>query len=530
MQSPQYFALPVELIIRVLRFLPFKDIVICSGVSRQFREVIETSSTLEYILELGLCGLVESDPGNFTTAERLHRLREREYAWSTLTWKSSKKVPVDQKYIFWELCGGFFIGGYIRKNTTLRYRRGLDMIDIFDLESHAQEEPAKRIQLEKTFYNFCVDPGQDLLILVDEPPTAPKFWFMHIRSLSSGLAHPKAAQPITEVSVAHDNWPSYNDFPGAVDVQVLECMVLYTQHRGPGGSGGISVINWNTGTEVFRSLPVLPRWCCTLLSDTELLIAWRSAYGSQPSLDLYRLDGPSKWTAPRISYLLPFKDARRIWHSAYCYSPASCYNTEGAPGKWTNTSFTYPATPQLLAFRFTSTASVENGHGTASVNLDMFLNVDLLRRYTISGHGAIIPWEVWGPPTTRTFKAVLPFSWRRAIKGYRAVLPGSNTVLDFNNNLWAEGDSGVVTQTSQILLDNSVGLSITSALPYREIRPSQPFGYKHVLLGENIVCVEEDPKYGGRTKAIHVLSFLSQETKCHTFPSQASINLAVTTI
>jgi F-box-like len=168
--------LPVELIVGILGYLHFKDLVICSGVSRQFRAIIDKSPCLEYILELGLCGLVDSALGTLTTAERLFRLRQREASWSALQWQSAPKIPLKQKYIFWELGGGLFVGTYrsppgLIPMPSLRHRRAFNTIDICGLGTYdiAKAGP-KQMPLEKLFYDFAIDPGQDLLILLEVPP------------------------------------------------------------------------------------------------------------------------------------------------------------------------------------------------------------------------------------------------------------------------------------------------------------------------------------------------------------------------
>lgn len=175
-QSP----LPVELIVRILSFLSFKDIVICSGVSRQFREIIDTSSTLEYILELGLCGLVDSTQGSLTTSDRLFRLREREADWAALRWRSSWNIPVDKWYKFWELCGGLFVGtcyadragakDILEQLAVIRHHiYAFNTIDIFELEPGVETGPTRQVSLENTFRDFAIDPGQDLLVLLELP-------------------------------------------------------------------------------------------------------------------------------------------------------------------------------------------------------------------------------------------------------------------------------------------------------------------------------------------------------------------------
>lgn len=171
--DPDTMTLPVELVVRILSFLPFKDIVICTGVSRQFREIIDTSSTLEYILELGLCGLVDPGRGSFTTSERLLRLRQREAAWTALEWQSEWEIPVNKKYIFWEICGNLFAGTYfvppnLNPVPPSNRSRAFNIIDLYDLESDPLA-PTKQITLDMMVCDLAIDPGQDLLVLLEVP-------------------------------------------------------------------------------------------------------------------------------------------------------------------------------------------------------------------------------------------------------------------------------------------------------------------------------------------------------------------------
>ena len=184
--------------------------------------------------------------------------------------------------------------------------------------------------------------------------------------------------------------------------------------------------------------------------------------------------------------MLPFPERFHDWQSVYCYSPASLSTIGDSPARSDNLPFTCPPTPHLLAFRFKPTYRVDRP-------LDMFLLVDQLRKYMhIDGE---VPWEVWGPETTRIFKAVLPSLWRRNIHGFRVLIPYSNNVLDFNSNLWTAGDPGVVTQSSHISIKSAHGRpsNIVSSLPYREMIPSEPFGGDNVILSDDIVRIEVQP-------------------------------------
>ena len=76
-------------------------------------------------------------------------------------------------------------------------------------------------------------------------------WKLHICSLSSGFMHPRATKPIIEAPVAYEDWPYNGRCLEPTEIQILGRMILFSQRRGPGLSGSISVIDWTTGTRIF---------------------------------------------------------------------------------------------------------------------------------------------------------------------------------------------------------------------------------------------------------------------------------------
>lgn len=269
--------------------------MICTGVSKQLRDLIDASATLEYILELGIAGLEDvssftsNDKRNFTTSDLLRSLREREHAWSMLAWSSSWTIPVGKRYVAWELCEHIFAGCYLNGPTPPLHGIAFNTIDVLDLRDRSMKEPVVHLILDRSFYNFSIDPGQDLLILVEEvAPLAyvqsiepasrltnashSLAWKLHIRSLSSGLPYNQVypftcaesdlraksryyqqGSHVVHIPVAHEDWLNENGYPGATDIQILGDVALFAQRRGPSGSGSIAVVNWKTSEIVFVS-------------------------------------------------------------------------------------------------------------------------------------------------------------------------------------------------------------------------------------------------------------------------------------
>ncbi|GJJ10464.1 hypothetical protein Clacol_004690 [Clathrus columnatus] len=424
-------------------FLPYKDLVICTGVSKQLRDIIDASAVLEYILELGIAGLQDSShilPDNnrrkHPTSDLLRALREREYAWSTLTCNSSWTIPVNKRYVVWELCGPIFAGCYLSGPTPPLHGIAFNMMEVYDLRDRKSRAPFCRLVLNKSFYNFSMDAGQDLLVMVEEvAPLAyvqsiepasrltnihPSLvWKLHIRALSSGLPYnqvypftcsesrtrSKYHEPhVIHIPVAHEDWINENGYPGATDIQILGDAVLFAQRRGPSGSGSIAVVNWKTSQIRFITYPSCGDWCCTLLAQNELLVAGRANYRRAPLLEYYTLndDNPHsksyssstfmKWNSPRVVFELPFvkystsrASVRGTWRPAYCYTQASFTPKPFSPFVTachsSSSPFYYPSTPQLIAIRFIDTSAIGPSlRSRKRTKVDMFIHIGQLRK------------------------------------------------------------------------------------------------------------------------------------------------------
>ncbi|KIJ35289.1 hypothetical protein M422DRAFT_262455 [Sphaerobolus stellatus SS14] len=495
-------SLPTELIVRILSFLSHDDLDACTFACNELADIIEGTSSLSYILELGVTGLQDCGARDVTYPELLDILRTREHAWSTLNWRATWKIPVIEAYMFWELCGSAFFGTRLTGGPAPSHGVGFNTIDFYDLQEPTAVEPMQ-ISFEKTFLNFGVDPGQNLVILLEFSETGSSpVWLLHVRAFSTGLRHPKADVETIRVPVAHEQWSSPNGFPGNTDIQIIGSILLFAQRRGPGCSGSISIINWKKGARIFTTYPVLGSWACSLLSETEILIAWRTSFVKQTTLEYYELVSESKKKWRSTSFELPFRDAERMWKPNYCYGQASFTFTEDSIIQPETYPFIHQPTPRIVAFRFYHDSFTPPN---TARKIDMFLMVDNLRRFKTFGD--TVPWDIWGPESTRIFSEVLPKMWQRVIRGFRAILPGSATILDFNEGLWGEGDEGVVTESSTISLDPEGKFRVTSGLPYKQMRLSYPSDCRTPMLGDTIICAAEDLNERGRLKALRVLRF-----------------------
>jgi hypothetical protein len=95
-----------------------------------------------------------------TTASRLALLKERNICWDTLKWGETRDLPLLQKEIIWNLCGGVFaqcgLPGALRLHRLSSQYRNI-------------QASSWRIPLLSDTFDFVTDPAQDLLVLFETP-------------------------------------------------------------------------------------------------------------------------------------------------------------------------------------------------------------------------------------------------------------------------------------------------------------------------------------------------------------------------
>jgi hypothetical protein len=80
--------------------------------------VVDTSPELQYLIELGIDGMVDCPGSPFTIAQRLSMLLDRRHAWACLDWKWRESVDVPGTSKAFDFAAGVFA------RTTRRYDRG----------------------------------------------------------------------------------------------------------------------------------------------------------------------------------------------------------------------------------------------------------------------------------------------------------------------------------------------------------------------------------------------------------------------
>jgi F-box domain len=77
-------SLSPKLLVQIVSYLPFKDIISCEASCRHLSGVVKNSFLLKYLKEAGRTGVYDPiDPG-FTVPERLEKLHSWEKSWENL--------------------------------------------------------------------------------------------------------------------------------------------------------------------------------------------------------------------------------------------------------------------------------------------------------------------------------------------------------------------------------------------------------------------------------------------------------------
>jgi hypothetical protein len=122
------------------------------------KTVIGESSECQYIIELGLDGMVDHSSMGLSYAERLAKLRDRRKAWSSLNWKTLSVVPMRGLCHAYEFVEGIFVKGAGRTDFSVSW-----------LPSATGEgRQIYRDDLQIPARDFAIDPGQDLIIFVED--------------------------------------------------------------------------------------------------------------------------------------------------------------------------------------------------------------------------------------------------------------------------------------------------------------------------------------------------------------------------
>ena len=193
---PTLLGVPDELFIRILSSLDFRQLVrsqlvrdLCHSpemryglkiaqVCKRFDHAVRSSGELQYVVELGVGGLVDGPTQHpFNTFERLNYLKSRSMEWRDPCVEEIASIPPLPQAHLWKLRAATLVRVYNRNPLLQGY---FDVVDVVRLDpsSVEQSEFSHTHSLDSQYTGFEFDPGQDLLVLFNRFPTLPWYSFL----------------------------------------------------------------------------------------------------------------------------------------------------------------------------------------------------------------------------------------------------------------------------------------------------------------------------------------------------------------
>ncbi|KAJ7127882.1 hypothetical protein C8R44DRAFT_778953 [Mycena epipterygia] len=479
--------IPLDLIPEILIFLDAKSLLSCSLVCRLWHDIVTSSPALQYAIELWADGLVPGDSGTLTPAETLAALHERRRAWKNMQWTTQNIVPIESLMTChaYELAGGVFA-----QQTHGPDFMSVSLPSILQAPDKATATHTIAINPDH-FEDFAIDPSQDLLAILHQPPTGDAH--LECRTLSSCGPHPLA--PIGLLSFALDRDPI---IPRTLTIQIVDDIIAVFFPK----PIQLVLFNWRAGLIIteLRDVESPTASDFHFLTSRSYILTRNMDSGR---IEIYsfagdRSDVPTHVTtlqlpelAPDIIYVTIF-----VHSGPFCAKPMS-----GVPFSTSNEDRVY-----LLMLHY--------NYGEV---FRLFVHHRTLQKYALAhlgGAPTVVPWEEWGPHGSR----MLPgrdHRWLRHVHGERVALPCDNStfvqILDFGINIHRPGSSvwfstDLHLEADTIRDDGTFLNAVTTSLPYRSTMC--PLGESY-----NLVLIDQDRIIGvnnsvpGRMNQMTVYTF-----------------------
>ncbi|KIL58177.1 hypothetical protein M378DRAFT_86867 [Amanita muscaria Koide BX008] len=263
---------PRELVECILLLLDTKSMLTCRLVNREFNDIIQSSTLLQYRLACTAAGVIDNPRSPLSYAERLEALLEREDAWRKLKPVFETTIKVNhQPWSIYELTGGrFFLSNNNRKD--LHYCH---------LPSSPQDNPQWiRIPAhgpEQTWSGHMGDITMavyehDLIVNVifsevgDQAQTQRHSLDLVLIKLSTGAYHPLARHPKIHLQ------RSYSVRPIVLPTVVGDNLALVVYSRDGTFPDRLIIFDWKTGHKRLQHEASRNAYAAPVFLSPELLL------------------------------------------------------------------------------------------------------------------------------------------------------------------------------------------------------------------------------------------------------------------
>ncbi|EJD39961.1 hypothetical protein AURDEDRAFT_187184 [Auricularia subglabra TFB-10046 SS5] len=523
-QPFRLLALPEELLTHILAQLDHTSLLRCSQTCSVIRGHIRASLLLSYKLELARDSLQALPESNHSTAEAMAHLDRRRRAWATVTPTWTACVPLDGECHAYELVGGVFGKAMSAAGSVFAASRTLAFFTFPDGSAPEGTEPhlLLREDIGLAIRDFAIDPGQDLLILVQTEHIAVAgsgsdsfVLSVHLRNMSRNASHPHAALAVLTHTFAAAMSALVIHVAG--DVIAIFGWVFSNPH--------LLIWNWRKGCLLVSfALDALVGQFddFTLLAEDTFML---TRLAPQASLELYRFatDTAGLSPPPDPTHLLtlllpdPASGASYFYIGAHTGPFLTTNETAYAPLRHLQPFMHDFSTPRTRKKRIVVLSiSVRPARVAAGTPFTVFVHADALlnlmsergkcypepdaaccfltRDYQRAreAKGPTLPWAAWGPGRTRWADDVHQPQWLRYVHGSRFVraaeededagTSGAFVLLEFDVG---PHDADVEASDTIIDADDLFAEDVRSRLPYRETVRATDVAYSGYMIDED---------------------------------------------
>ncbi|KAF8879597.1 hypothetical protein BD779DRAFT_1551441 [Infundibulicybe gibba] len=476
--------LPDEIRLEILGNLDYRDLLRCRLVCSNFNTIIEGSSELQLILELGMDGMMAT-PGadHLTPSQKLTLLREKRRAWDTLSWRNIQSVRIAGGYLAYELVGGIFMNTFTGHDLLVSW--------LPSLASGGKQ--AFTESLGGRIRDFALDPTQDLIIYLADDLDAARGRYVNLNActISSRKPHPDSLQPAFGCQFEE----THEDITMALMQIAGDLVALFFVL---GHQTRLLMWDWTSGSIVVDPPPKDLPWDISDFSFISSRGFCVTSTAGNGSIHVYAIDPLAKPSYIHIAQLcMPTTLLSRL-HSM------TIHTGPFLSGQRIDKPFTTSPESRLHVI------SMQYSTSGAHTNFVLFVHNrtfhSLIASYRNQGtmKPLVLLWSAWGPRQTRFLQQVYSFPWLRFVEGQRVVCPTSRRhpviqVLDFNvihpvrpANTTAEQDQDgepgyareTITSPTHLPADIFEEEVITH-LPYHLITRQMPGAYPGYMLDED---------------------------------------------
>ncbi|KAG8713136.1 hypothetical protein FRC08_013654 [Ceratobasidium sp. 394] len=438
--------LPDEMLIRILLFCGYRDMLSFSAVCKRYHNIVSSSVVLQLHIELEANGLQIARDVSVETRDYLsllERLRRYRDAWLDLDLGPPVQLRGgDEDMPLWELRDGVFVKSYHGSGGQLSTNKP-NFLRLIPLDS--ANNASTQVNFGVNFGEFSLDASQNLAVLVDIDGHAEEcYGWIRLCSSVTGQAHPLAAHPVLTAKLGFQGL-SYDH---AIEIKHELVVVQFSWSISAKYGHEVLIWDWKKGTLLNR-ISRNDSICIFALLDSDRLILWSVSADEDDTLNsmsllVYEQISSSRpeiggangqrvdtLSFPSLSPSLTFRFPK-LQDSSSISTPRLCSMVSDYGSGASLATYIPFATSRALTLGLSMYI-----HDSESDNpLRIFVDVDqLLHHLDRAKQQAIhtLAWKDWGENATRGFRADTPNDWIRCVFGSRFSMRDAHiSIIEFH--------------------------------------------------------------------------------------------------